>query len=196
LFGCNSLRSLADRDREDVVAAVLRSLALLTFIALAGCVTSKAPLLGPDSRVLPFLPGTTFETYEREDPRAPWKKNARLSAFTADESLVVREVTEAGQPKNDEIYTFHALGFERFLVQAQFKRGEAYAYGVLEIRNGEGVITGLGCKAIDQAAFRAGGGKIANDFCELDSAPDPLALLRTIAANPAGVQVRYVPVTK
>jgi hypothetical protein len=33
-------------------------------------------------------------------------------------------------------------------------------------------------------------------MCELDSAPNPLALLHKLAAKPAGVQVRYVPVAK
>ena len=178
------------------MSSLLRCLVLLLGVALAGCVTSKAPLLGADSRVMPFTSGATFDTYEREDASAPWKKSDARSVFTADQSLVVREFDEAGQPKDEAIYTFHPLGPERFLVQARFKPSEAYAYGVLEIRGGEGVVTGLNCKSIDQAAFRQGGGTIANDFCALDSAPDPLALLRKLGAAPAGVQVRYVPVTK
>lgn len=178
------------------MSSLLRCLVLLLGVALAGCVTSKAPLLGADSRVMPFTSGATFDTYERDDPSALWKKSDARSVFTADPSLVVREFDEAGQPKDEAIYTFHPLGPQRFLVQARFKPSEAYAYGVLEIRGGEGVVTGLNCKSIDQAAFRQGGGTIANDFCALDSAPDPLALLRKLGAAPAGVQVRYVPVTK
>src|ERR1700704_3953500 len=120
-----------------------RILVLALGLFLAGCVTSKTPLLGPDSRVLPFLPGAKFETYERDDARAPWKKNDNLSVFTADQSLTIREQDKDGH----------------------------YAYGVLDIRNSEGVITGFGCKGIDQAAFRRQGGKIVKEVCELDGAP-------------------------
>lgn len=173
-----------------------RCLVLLLGLALAGCVTSKAPLLGADSRVSPFRSGAAFDVYERDDPGAPWKKSSARASFAADESKVFRELNEAGKPKDEAIYTFHPLGPERFLVQARFKPDEAYAYGVLDVRNHEGIVTGLNCKAIDQAAFRRGGGKVVADFCELDAASDPLALLRKLAANPAGVQVRYVPVSK
>jgi hypothetical protein len=172
----------------------LRVLALTLSLAIAGCVTSKTPVLGSDSRVLPFLPGAKFETYERDDARAPWKKNDGLTIFTADQSLTIHEVDDAGKPKNRETTTIHALGSGRFLVQTLFANDGHYAYGVLDIRNGEGVATGFGCKVIDQAAFRRDGGKIVKDACELDTAPDPLAILRKLAAKPAGPQMRYVPV--
>jgi len=190
------LRSVGDRSGRHVVSSFSRCFVLLLGLALAGCVTSKAPLLGADSRVLPFLPGTNFETYERDDARAPWKKNAAHATFTADRSLVVRELDKAGKPKDAATYTFHPLSPGVFLVQARFKPDDPYAYGVLEVRNGEGVVTGLNCRSVDQAAFRRDGGTITNDFCELDAAPDPLALLRKIAASPGGPQARYVPVAK
>ncbi len=65
---------------------------------------------------------------------------------------------------------------------------------MLEVRNGEGLVPGLNCKKMDQAAFRRDGGKVVADFCELDAARDPLALLRKLSASPVGVRVRYVPV--
>jgi hypothetical protein len=174
----------------------LRVLALTLSLAIAGCVTSRTPVLGPDSRVLPFLPGAKFETYERDDAREPWKKNDTLTVLTADQSLTIRELDDAGKPKNQDTTTIHPLGPGRFLVQTHFVNQGHYAYGVLEIRNGEGIATGFGCKVIDQAAFRGDGGKIAKDACELDAAPDPLAILRKLAAKPAGPQMRYVPVQK
>ena len=174
----------------------LRVLALTLGLAVAGCVTSMAPLLGPDSRVLPFLPGSKFETYERDEAREPWKKNDTLTVFTADQSLAIRELDEAGKPKNQDTTTIHPLGAGRFLVQTHFVNQGHYAYGVLDIRNGEGVITGFGCKVIDQAAFRQDGGKVVKEACELDAAPDPLAILRKLTANPAGPQMRYVPLQK
>jgi hypothetical protein len=174
----------------------LRVLALTLGLAVAGCVTSKTPLLGPDTRALPFLPEARFETYERDDARAPWKKNDDLTVFTADQSLTIRELDEAGKPKNPDTTTLHPLGPGRFLVQTHFVKDGHYAYGVLDIRNGEGVITGFGCKVIDQAAFRRQGGKVVKEACELDGAPEPLAILRKLAAKPAGPQMRYVPVQK
>jgi hypothetical protein len=174
----------------------LRVLALTLGLAVAGCVTSKTPLLGPDSRVLPFLPGSKFETYERDDARAAWKKNDTLTVFTADQSLAIRELDEAGKPKNPDTTTIHPLGPGRFLVQTHFENDGHYGYGVLDIRNGEGVITGFGCKVIDQATFRRQGGKVVKDACELDGASDPLAILRKLAAKPAGPQMRYVPAQK
>ena len=173
-----------------------RILVLTVGLFVAGCVTSKAPLLGSDSRVLPFLPGSKFETYERDDARAPWKKNDTLTVFTADQSLAIRELDDAGKPKSPDTTTIHALGPGRFIVQTHFVNQGHYAYGVLDVRNGEGVITAFGCKVIDQAAFRQQGGKVVKEACELDGAPDPLAILRKLAAKPAGPQMRYVPVQK
>jgi hypothetical protein len=173
-----------------------RILILSLGLAVAGCVTSKTPLLGPDSRVLPFLPGAKFETYERDDARAPWKKNDTLTVFTADQSLTIRELDETGKPKSPDTTTLHPLGPGRFLVETHFVNDGHYGYGVLDVRNGEGVITGFGCKVIDQAAFRRQGGKIVKDVCELDGAPNPLAIVRKLAAKPAGPQMRYVPVQK
>jgi hypothetical protein len=178
------------------MSLLLRVLALTLGLAVAGCVTSKAPLLGSDSRVLPFLPGSKFETYERDDARAPWKKNDSLTTFTADQSLAIREMDDAGKPKNQDTTTIHPLGPGRFLVQTHFVNQGHYAYGVLDIRDGEGVITAFGCKVIDQAAFRRDGGKVVKEACELDGAPEPLAILRKLAAKPAGPQMRYVPVQK
>jgi hypothetical protein len=174
----------------------LRVLVLTLGLAVAGCVTSKTPLLGPDGRALPFPPGSKFETYERDDAREPWKKNDTLTVFTADQNLTIRELDEAGKPKDPNTITIHPLEPGRFLVQTHFVNEGHYAYGVLDIRNGEGVATGFSCKVIDQTTFRRDGGKIVEEMCELDAAPDPLAILRKLAAKPAGPQMRYVPVQK
>ena len=68
-------------------------------------------------------------------------------------------------------------------------------YGVLEIRNGEGLLHHLNCETIDQAAFKNAGGVVTGDLskdCRLDKVANPLALLRSLAANPTGSQQRYV----
>jgi len=178
------------------MSLIWRVFVLTLALSVGGCITSKTPLLGPDSRVLPFLSGAKFETYERDDESAPWSKNDTLTTFSADQSSTIRELDETGTPRNQDTTTIHSLGPGRFLVQTHFVNQDHYGYGVLDVHNGEGLVTGLGCKAIDQAAFRQDGGKVVKDTCELDGAPDPLAILRRLAARPAGPQMRYVPVNK
>lgn len=107
--------------------ALFRMLGVLPALVIAGCVTSKTSLLSADSRVLPFLPGTQFEVYERDDPRQPWRKNASLSTFLADDALIVRQGDERGEVKDESTYSFHSVGFERFLVQARFKHETRYS---------------------------------------------------------------------
>jgi hypothetical protein len=175
---------------------MLRAIALCLALVATGCVTSKAPLLGPDSRVLPFLPSTQFETYERDDARSPWKKGDGLMTLSVDQGLVITELNADGKRKDEATNTIHPLGSDRFLIQGRYKPDSAYSYAVLDIRNGEGILTGLICKSLDQAAFRRDGGKVTADACELDGAPDPLALLKKLAAKPTGPQMRYVPIRK
>jgi hypothetical protein len=162
-------------------------------LSLSACVVSKEPLLGPDSRVLPFSPPMKFEVYERASARDAWKKQTDIS-LVADQRLVVRSDSSV------EWYTFHPLGGQRFLVQA-FMMKDNYAYGVLEIRNGEGFVSMMLCDNIDQRAFKAAGGTINQGVpvtCELDSASKPLELLKSIAARSFGpeqrYELRYVPV--
>jgi hypothetical protein len=55
-----------------------------------------------------------------------------------------------------------------------------YAYGVLEVRNGEGILSMMACENVDQGAFRSAGGTVKQSpslgpvTCELDSASRPL----------------------
>jgi hypothetical protein len=138
-----------------------------------------------------------FEIYQRASARDPWLKGNDIS-LVADQRLVVR--VEAAAPGSE--YTFHPLGLQRFLVQAFLN--DNYAYGVLEVRNGEGFLSTMACENLDQRAFRAAGGTIKPGgtlpsmrraiHCELDSAPRPLELLRSIAARPPVPELRYVPV--
>jgi hypothetical protein len=123
-------------------------------LSLTACIVSKDPLLGPDSRVLPFLPPMKFEVYERASARDPWQKRTDVT-LAADQRLVVSN--ERGGP-GSESYTFHSLGPQRFLVQA-FMR-DNYAYGVLEVRNGEGILSMMACENVDQGAFRSAGGTV------------------------------------
>jgi hypothetical protein len=169
--------------------------AVILLMTLAGCVDSKDPVFGPDSRVLPLPSPAKFEAYERARPTDPWISRGR-TVFVADQNLVVREVDDAGASRSST-YTFHPLGPQRFLVQADF--GNLYAYGVLETRQGEAILFLLNCEKIDQQAFRAAGGTVVSgqppgDRCSLDNVSDPVKLLRSIAAHPVGVEQRYVPV--
>jgi len=178
------------------MARVFRSLGLcLAFAALAGgCVISKNPLLGPGDRAVPFASGTAFEIHERDAAAAPWKKSDETVTLVAGADKAVRELKQSGKPA-DDYYTFHPLGPGRFLMQARFGP-ERYAYGVLEVRAGEGVFTAFQCKTIDQAAFRSAGGAVTADDCVLDGVADAPAYLRRLAGDPTGAQVKYVPVRK
>jgi hypothetical protein len=88
-------------------------------------------------------------------------------------------------------------GQRRFLVQSNF--GTHYAYGVLEIRNGEGLLKSMVCAKIDRKAFGAAGGTVVtregspDSECQLDSASKPLDLLKSVAAHASGFEQRYVP---
>jgi hypothetical protein len=183
--------------KELIMARIFRSLALsLALAALAGgCVVSKTPLFGPETRALPFASGTRFQTYEQERSGRPWKKSEKPIVLIADAEKVIREADDAGKVKPDEDYTLHPLGPKRFLVQARFS-AERYAYGVLEIRRGEGIVTALQCKNINRRAFKAAGGKITADDCALDGISNALRLLKQFAKHPTGPQIKYVPVRK
>jgi hypothetical protein len=176
---------------------IFRSLALsLALAALAGgCVVSKTPLLGPETRALPFASGTKFQTYEQEQSGGRWKKDEKTIALVADAEKVIREVDDSGKVKQGEDYTLHPLGPNRFLVQARFS-SERYAYGVLEIRRGEGIVAAFQCKKIDQNAFKAAGGTVATDDCALDGMSDAVGFLKRLAVSPLGPKLKYVRVRK
>jgi hypothetical protein len=179
------------------MARIFRSLALsLALAALAGgCVVTKTPLFGPETRALPFASGTEFQIYEQEHSGGPWKKGEKTFVLIADAEKVIREADESGKAKQGEEYTLHPLGPNRFLVQARYNP-ERYAYGVLEIRRGEGIVTAIQCKNIDQQAFKAAGGTVATDDCALDGISDAAGFLKRLAARPLGPKLKYVPVRK
>ena len=174
---------------------ILPTVILLTI--LGGCIQSKDPVFGPDSRVLPFPSPAKFEAYERTRPTDPWTPRGRTTLI-ADQSLVVREVDDAGKSRSTSTYTFHRLGPQRFIAQASF--GAYYGYGLLEIREGEAILFMLNCERVDQQAFGAAGGTVDSgqlppgQRCSLDNVSDPVKLLSSIAAHPVGVEQKYVPV--
>jgi hypothetical protein len=169
--------------------------AVLVAMTLAGCMESTESVFGPDTRVLPFSSPLKVDGYQRMLPTDPWQPAGRAT-LVADQALVVREVDEAGATRATS-YTFHALGPQRFIVQANF--GNSYGYGLLEIDQGEGHLFMLDCWRIDRQAFLAAGGTVRTglppgDMCVLDKVADPVALLRSIATQPVGAEQRYVPV--
>jgi hypothetical protein len=169
----------------------LLALAFCT-LALTACFSSDKPLIDPDSRVLPFTPPITIEVYDRQNPREPWQKQKAPITLVADDQVLVRVKDDV----SGETYAFYPLEPRRFLVEGRMKSGRL-AYGVLEIRNGEGFLHHMNCGSIDQAAFKSAGGAVTGDSfkdCKLDKVSNPLALLTSFAANPTGTQQRYVPV--
>lgn len=169
------------------------SLLALVFcsFALTACLSSDKPLIDADSRVLPFTPPITIEVYDREKPTEPWRKQKEPVTLVADDQLIVRAKGTSG-----EAYAFYPLEPGRFLVEGRLK-SDRPSYGVLEIRNGEGFLHHMNCESLDQAAFKSAGGVVTGDTfkdCRLDKVANPLALLKSFAANPTGSQQRYVPV--
>ena len=171
------------------------SLVALAFcsLALTACLSSNKPVIDADSRVLPFTPPITIDVYDRKNSSEPWQKQQKPVTLVADNQLVVQVKDEA----SGDTYAFYPLEPRRFLVEGWMKSNDRYAYGVLEVRNGEGVLHRLECDSIDQAAFKTAGGFVTGDSfkdCKLDKVANPLALLKSLAANPTGAQQRYVPV--
>jgi hypothetical protein len=165
---------------------------LTTSFALAACVTSREALLGPDTRVLLFSTRARFKVYERLEARDSWKQS-NDGILVADDDLVVRDENHP----QFESFSFHPNGDRKFLVQANF--GHHYAYAVLEIRNGEGLLDPMNCDKIDQDRFQRAGGSVNSEWvkeCKLDTAPKPLELLRSIAATSSEPTLRYVPIRR
>jgi hypothetical protein len=170
-------------------------LAVISFALVSGgCVVSTKPLIGPDARVVPFPARISVQAHERESATAPWKPNGDEVVLVADANNVVREADAKGKP-DDEEYTFLQVGPDRFLTQARFGPNR-YAFGLLEIREGQGYLTAFPCKAIDPAALQRAGVKIAADDCSLDGSPDALGFLKELAARPGDPRIKYTPVKK
>ena len=173
---------------------IFRLAAVVLPLFAGGCVISTAPLLGPESRTAPPFPArVSLQAYERESSSAPWKPNGDVVELVTDANKVVREA-EAGKPADDE-YTFHQIGPDRYLTQARFGANR-YAYGLLEIRDGQGYMTAFQCKAIDPSLLQRAGVKVAADDCSLDGAANPLTFLKELAGQPGDPRIRYMPVAK
>src|SRR5262245_14782776 len=148
--------------------------AIVAATTLAGCMKSTEPVFGPDTRVLPFTSPLKIEGYQPTLPTDPWKPAGRAT-LVADHEKVAREVDESGVTR-PTTYTFHALGPQRFIVQANF--GNTYGYGLLEIGQGEGHLFMLDCWRIDRRAFLAAGGTVETglppgQMCVLDNVKEP-----------------------
>jgi hypothetical protein len=175
----------------------IRPIALAIGIAslAGGCVISKEPVFGPETRAVPFASGTRFQVFQRETATGPWKRDDREVVLVAGHDKVVREADASGQPDNDESYTFHPLGKNRFLAQGDFGNGR-FAYGVLEIRGSEGLVAAFQCKSIDPALLQRAGVKVMADDCVLNGTSDQAAFLKQLAARPLVALIKYAPVKK
>jgi hypothetical protein len=173
---------------------ILQLAAIVLALVSGGCVISSTPLLAPDARVVPFPARTAVQAYEREAATAPWKPNGEEVELVADANKVIREADATGRPDDDE-YTFHQIAPNRFLTQARFGPNR-YAYGLLEIQDGQGYLTAFQCKAIDPALLQRAGVKMAADDCSLDSSSDALGFLKELAARPGDPRIKYTPVKK
>jgi hypothetical protein len=173
---------------------VFRLAAIALAIASGGCVISSKPLIAPEGRVVPFSLRIAVQAYERDAAAAPWTPNGDEVDLVADAARIVREVDTTGK-SDDEEYTFLQIAPGRFLTQARFGPNR-YAYGLLEIRDGEGFLTAFQCKAIEPPLRQRTGVKMAADDCVLDDVGDALGFLKEIAARPGEPRVKYTPVRK
>jgi hypothetical protein len=174
---------------------VFRAMVLLLAAFAGGCVVSKAPLAGLGERVLPFASGTQFNIFERTDAKAPWNPGENKAVtLVAGPDRIYRAINDAGK-KEDDGFSFYPLAPNRFLVAAQFS-SERYAYGVLEIRNGEGFAVPFQCKSIGPATLQRAGLKLIADDCWLEDTSDPIAFLKQLAERPSAPLAKYVPVKK
>jgi hypothetical protein len=174
---------------------VFRFLVLLLAALAGGCVVSKSPLAGLGERVSPFASGTRFNIFERVDAKGPWNPGEEKSVtLVAGADRVYRSVNEAGKTEDDG-FSFHPLAPNRFLVAAQFSSAR-FAYGMLEIRNGEGFAVPFQCKSIGPATLQRAGLKLIADDCWLEDTTDPVAFLKQLAERPLVPLVKYVPVKK
>jgi hypothetical protein len=170
------------------------ALVVLGALLASGCVISRTPVFGTESRSVPFEPGTRFRIYERESSTAPWKREEKDVVLIASTDKSVRESDDAGKQDADE-YTFYAVGADRYLVQARFGPAR-YAYGVLEIRGGEGYVSAFQCKKLDAAMVRDAGITTLAEDCLLDGVPDAGGFLKRLATRPTEALIKYVPVKK
>ena len=171
------------------MAAKVRALcAILIMPFLCSCVTSKEPLLGPDTRVLPWTTPKKVQVFERKSANEAWTKPRETTLVPDLNDLTIRD--------GDQVFSLHPIGFRRFLAQSLFPYYR-YAYGVLEIRNGEGILNFLACETFDRSSTRAAGITIEGNpaECKLDTANNPLDVLLQLASRAkAGAGHRYVQV--
>ncbi|HEX5777312.1 MAG TPA: hypothetical protein VFY21_00585 [Xanthobacteraceae bacterium] len=171
-----------------------RFLLLAALAALAGgCVVSRTPLNGLGERAAPFGDRTTLAIFERADGKGAWKPSEQKTVtLVVEADRAFRSLDEKGKPE-DGNFTFHVLGSDRYLVQARFS-ADRYGYAVLQVRKGEGLVSPLTCKAIDDDVVKKAGMKMVADDCWLEGTKDPAGFLKSIAAKAPEPTVKYVPV--
>src|SRR5688572_32675 len=116
----------------------------LCSLALTACFSSDKPLIDAKSRVVPFKTPITIEVYERKDANDPWQKQRDLVTLLSDDQRVVRLSNE----EVGDTYVFYPLESGRFLLEAHSKSTGRFMYGVLEIRDGEGLLHHMACESI------------------------------------------------
>jgi hypothetical protein len=168
-------------------------LAVLLAGFVGGCVVSKTPLNALGERATPLGAKTTLAIFDRADANSTWKPaEQKTVTLVAGPDRIFRSLDENGKTEDGD-FTFHALGPDRYLVQARFS-ADRYGYAVLQVQKGEGLVSPLTCKAIDPETLKKAGMKTVADDCWLEETKDPAAFLKAIAANPPVPTVKYVPV--
>jgi len=174
----------------------MRRFPLLAIVLAAftgGCVVSKTPLNGLGDRAAPFGERATLSIFERTNSKSAWKQaEQKAVTLVGGADKVFRSLDEKGKAE-EGTFTFHALGPDRYLVQARFSE-QRYGFALLQIRNGEGLVSPLACKTIDADVVKKAGMKNVADDCWLEDTKDPAGFLKSISAKAPEPTVKYVPV--
>ncbi len=172
--------------RFPLLAVILAALA-------GGCIVSKTALNGLGERAAPFGERTTLTIFERPDAKGSWKQSEQKAVtLVGGPDKIFHSLDEKGKAE-DGNFTFHPIGADRYLVQARFN-ADRYGYAVLQIRNGEGLVSPLTCKATDGEVVKKAGMKMVADDCWLEDTKDPSGFLKSIAAAAPQPTIKYVPV--
>jgi hypothetical protein len=168
-------------------------LALIVAAFAGGCVVAKAPISGIGERAAPFGERTTLALFERANSQSAWNPGEQKTVtLVGGTDKIFRSFDEKGKPE-EGTFTFHVIGPDRYLAQARFSE-QRYGFAVLQVRNGEGLVSPLTCKAIDADTLKKAGMRNVADDCWLEDTKDPAGFLKSLAAKAPEPTVKYVPV--
>jgi hypothetical protein len=173
----------------------LRALVLSLAALMGGCVVSKTPVQGLGERATVYPPGIRYEVFERADGNSSWRPSSPATTVLVAGGDPIYRHDDGDANIGVSGYSFYRFAPNRYIAEAQFD-GDRYGYGVLEIRDGEGLVTPFDCSKIPNRVLLEAGMIERLGDCWLEDSPDPVRFLRQLAEQPGVPLVKYVPVSK